>query len=61
VGVTQLPSSLDRVIVAGAFLTLEPHTLFRAFTEPAFLVRWWPQGAPVDLPEAARTIWRGLP
>jgi uncharacterized protein YndB with AHSA1/START domain len=50
-GVTQTPSGPDRLIVSGPFLTLSPRTMFRAWTEPALLTRWWPPEADIDLRE----------
>jgi uncharacterized protein YndB with AHSA1/START domain len=50
-GVTQTPSGPDRLIVSGPFLTLSPAVMFRAWTEPALLTRWWPNEAEIDLRE----------
>jgi uncharacterized protein YndB with AHSA1/START domain len=50
-GVTQSPSGPERLIVAGPFLALSPSDMFRAWTEPEVITRWWPQEAELDLRE----------
>jgi uncharacterized protein YndB with AHSA1/START domain len=50
-GVTRVPSPSDRVVVSGPFAVLDPPAMWRVWTEPALLTRWWPTEAGVNLCE----------
>jgi uncharacterized protein YndB with AHSA1/START domain len=61
-GVTRVPSPPDRVVVSGPFPVLDPPAMWRIWTEPALLTRWWPTEASLDLREGGsyHFVWPAM-
>jgi uncharacterized protein YndB with AHSA1/START domain len=53
-GVTREETGPERVVVSGPFLTMEPRTMYRAWTEAWLLTRWWPPVAELEVREGGR-------
>ena len=62
IGLREIPSGPDRLMVEADFLEMAPETVFDYWTKPEMITKWWPQEAEIEPRVGGRyhLAWPGM-